>query len=139
VDLAKVLEDLHMLAKPVLYRMNGSVELSVQDGIPYLHADPTLLRQAMLHVLERALDGLREGDKILVSARRNDNRVEVEFAMAGRALPVSRDGPDGPDGLKLPRDMARRLGGDLRVLDESGRWVLSLPVEQVAHVHGEPE
>lgn len=97
-----------------------------------LVADPRRLREALLNVVQNAiqatprggsvaLEAAREGGQIVLSVRDDGRGMDADaLAAAGTPFTSGRDGGTGL-GLALARSVARQHGGDLTLESELGR------------------
>lgn len=65
------------------------VVLAVQDPLPPLYADEGLLSRVVENLLSNALKFTPEGGQIRLTARRVDDRLEVEVADSGPGVPAA--------------------------------------------------
>jgi signal transduction histidine kinase len=124
------------------------VILSTRPGPDHaVLADPERLRQILLNLLSNAIKFTERGGRIEIGWREQNGRVEVSVTDTGIGIPADRLGiifepflqVDGDLtrvrqgaglGLAISRDLARGMGGEIRVASEPGEgstFVLSLP------------
>lgn len=141
IDLARELPDVAEFVGAQARRREVEVDLDLPDGPLRVHGSAEDLRQALLALLTHALDQVPQGDTLVVDGERDGDRVRLwleseegfDVAAARRALEgrfesASEDG--AALGLGVARATARRLGGDLRIVegsDEGARFELELP------------
>ncbi len=116
-----------------------------------LVADPRRLREALLNVVQNAiqatarggsvsLEAAREGPSVVLLVRDDGHGMTAaELARAGTPFATEREGGTGL-GLALARSVARQHGGELTIESEPGRGTivrLTLPVDR-AETGGTP-
>ena len=124
------------------------VSSDLPDKLPAVNIDSSRISQVLRNLLENAMVHTTKGDVITVSARQQDNQIEVSVTDTGEGIPAedltnvferfyrvdkSRSRTTGGSGLGLT--IARRLveahGGKITVQSESGkgsRFTFTLPV-----------
>jgi signal transduction histidine kinase len=140
VDLVREMPEVAEFVSAQARRREVEVDVDLPDGPLRVHGSAEDLRQALLSILTHALDQVPQGDTLVIEGERDGDRVLLtveseegfDVAAARRAL---EDGiADRSDGaalsLAVARATARRLGGDLRIVegsDEGARFELELP------------
>ena len=123
------------------------VETHLDDAPPLIYADPVLLEQLLFNLLENAAKYTPGGSRVIVSARRRNDEVELSVVDNGPGFPPDVDpeslfekfqrgrmeGSIGGVGLGLAicRAIARAHGGDVRAErapDGGARFVTRLPL-----------
>jgi len=122
-----------------------AVRTAIDARLPMLSADPVLLEQLLVNLLENAVKYTPEGSDLDVSARRQGDALLLEVADRGPGLPPgaeervfdrfhrsARPGVRGVGlGLSIARAIARVHGGTLTAMNRPGGGAvfrLTLPV-----------
>lgn len=121
-------------------RRHVAIEVQADPGA-CAHADPRLVRQALLGLVRNALEAVPEGGRIDLRAGVDASRVSVDVIDSGPGVPAGMEEavfepfvstkPQGTGlGLAVARRVALDHGGDLRLMPSSqGAWFrLELPV-----------
>ncbi len=155
VTLRRMVDDLRAAFAQVATQKGLDLELVVGAGIDTLETDPTRLNQIIKNLLSNALKFTERGGVSLTIERRGD---QIAFAVRDTGIGIPEDqherifeafrqvdaastrkfGGTGL-GLSISRDLARLLGGDLRVASEPGRgstFTLLLPSKYAGHATG---
>ncbi|HEY0969747.1 MAG TPA: ATP-binding protein [Gemmatimonadales bacterium] len=146
--LAPVLRELEELVLPQLAIRGISHHFDAGPDEPVVRADPERLKQILLNLLTNAAKFTDAGGRVAVTCEGSGGEVRVRVADSGRGIPpenlerifepfvqvdrhLTRDSQQGIGlGLAISRDLARRMGGDLRAESEMGKgatFVLTLP------------
>jgi signal transduction histidine kinase len=140
VPLSEALADLAPMIEPQLAAKSLGYEVREADRLPVVHADREKLQQILLNLLSNAAKFTDPGGRVWVEViERPDvpGRVFVSVMDTGRGIPSdkldsifepfmqvdashSRLGQGTGLGLSISRDLARGMGGDLRVRSELG-------------------
>ncbi|MFC1932982.1 sensor histidine kinase [Chloroflexota bacterium] len=148
-DIAKLIKQAAAAVQDKAVVKGLSVSIDLPDILPPVNIDSHRISQVLLNLLENALAHTKEGD-IKVSARHQDNWVEVSVVDTGEGIPTeelpniferfyridkSRTRATGGSGLGLT--IAKRLveahGGKIEVQSEPGkgsRFAFTLPVSE---------
>ena len=127
-----------------------SVSIDLPDKLPLVNIDAPRISQVLRNLLENAVAHTRKGGAITVTAREQDNYVEVAVSDTGEGIPAadlpniferfyrvdkSRARATGGSGLGLT--IAKRLveahGGKIEIQSELGkgsRFAFTIPVSQ---------
>ncbi|HEX2164813.1 MAG TPA: HAMP domain-containing sensor histidine kinase, partial [Thermoanaerobaculia bacterium] len=143
VDLAREVPEAVEMVAATARRQEVDLDLELPDGELRVHGSAEDLRQALLALLAHAVDGLPDGGAVIVGGKREHGTVRLwiengedegfDSEAARRALDDTgaRQRPEqGALGLAVARATARRLGGDLEVVetpDDGFRFELVLP------------
>lgn len=141
VDLAREVPEVVEFVAASARRQEVDIDVDVEDGPLRVHGSAEDLRQALLALLTYALEEAPQGASVVLGGGLEGERVRLwverepafDRDSAHRALaseePETRPPVAGP-GLGVARATARRLGGDLKVVevpDEGFRFELELP------------
>jgi two-component system sensor histidine kinase KdpD len=110
------------------------VSTEVPDGLPLLSANPVLLEQVFVNLLENAVKHTPAGSQIGIRARNSDDAVEVEVSDRGPGLPPGGESQifekfyRGPQtgasgtglGLAIARGIVQAHGGTLTADNRPG-------------------
>lgn len=128
-------------------RLHGyDLALRMQDGLPFLHADYSLMEQALGNVLANALNYTQPGGRIELSMARKGDIIEIRVADSGRGIPQAYLGkvferffrvPGSPGGgtglgLAIAKTVVELHGGNITANnrpDGGAEFVIALPVE----------
>lgn len=140
VDLAREVPDVAEFVAAQARRRDVEVDVDLPDGPLRVHGSAEDLRQALLALLTHALDQVPQGDTLVIDGEHDGHRVLLwieseegfDAVVARRALEdgAPHQGDGAALGLAVARATARRLGGDLRIVegsDEGARFELELP------------
>ncbi len=121
------------LARPRLESRAISVQVELEEGIPMVQGDPTLLQQVLLNLLINAIDAIdSEGTISLKTFRQNGNVVlvvgdtgsgirEEDFEKLFDPFFTTKEGGGTGLGLTISREILQRFQGDIRVESELGK------------------
>jgi two-component system NtrC family sensor kinase len=124
---------------------NINIVAQLDESLPPISTDPPLLRQAVLNLLVNARQAIERDGEICVSTRRTDSEfVEIEIRDNGCGIspenlnrvftPFFSTKPEGRGsglGLAICRGIIERLGGEIKVESEFGKFTaftVKLPV-----------
>jgi len=145
--LGQVIESLREFVEPQL--REKSLHFAMAEDIPLTEAcgDPDKVRQILINLLSNAIKFTPEGGHIAILCEESDDTIYITIEDDGDGIPAdkldavfepfvqinrqytSTHGGTGL-GLSISRDLARRMGGDLKVESELGkgsRFTLALP------------
>lgn len=139
VNLAEAVADLRPMIEPQLSAKQITWEFRDSDRMPVVRADRDKLQQILLNLLSNAAKFTEPGGRVWldVLVTESDDAASVRVADTGRGVPAdklesifepftqvdsshSREGQGSGLGLTISRDLARGMGGDLRVQSERG-------------------
>lgn len=146
LDLAVLLDEAVALREFRLAEKSLRIQTDVQARLPLLQADRFLLRQALLNLLDNAIDFSPSGATIHLQLRQVDKQLELSVRDEGGGIPdyaqdrvferfYSTPRPDSGQrgtglGLNLVEQAARLHGGGIRLSNHpagGAEAVLSLP------------
>ncbi|HEX5580162.1 MAG TPA: ATP-binding protein [Gemmatimonadaceae bacterium] len=146
--LGPLLRELEELVLPQLAARGISHAFHADGDAPAVRADPERVKQILMNLLTNAAKFTEAGGRVTVTCERAGGEVHVRVTDTGRGIPpgnlerifepfvqvdrhLTRDSQQGIGlGLAISRDLARRMGGDLRAESEVGKgatFVLTLP------------
>jgi signal transduction histidine kinase len=141
-DLPTLVSDVVATHATTMETQDVKLELQVGDDIPELNIDPQRVRQILNNVVSNALKQMPEGGVLQISARADENTVDVLVADTGPGIPTdqleaiferfvrSGDTAGTGLGLSIARDLAVAHDGSL-VAENRPRgaiFTLSLPI-----------
>lgn len=138
VDLAELIDDAVAAAGPILHATRSEVRLELTGAPGAWACDAQKLDQCLRSALSAAA-GFAVGGAVTIRALgvldQGSPRLQIEIAACGEAL--ARREPDnpghelGPPALKLARDTARTMGGELKAFPEpaGARFVIRVPAQ----------
>jgi two-component system, NtrC family, sensor kinase len=151
VDLTALLEDLLVLTSPESQRKGILVESALANGLPPLSADPQQLQELFLNLITNALDAMRPGGVLGVTAAPSQSEhgepsVHVAVSDTGPGMSpellaqvfepffTTRAAAGGTGlGLAIARRITQDHGGSLRLESEPGRGtraIVTLPARK---------
>jgi signal transduction histidine kinase len=140
VALADVLTEVAPMIEPQIAANELVFEVHDREHLPHVCADKEKLQQIVLNLLSNAVKFTDKGGRVWVEAparERLPGKVFIRIGDTGRGIPAdkldfifepftqvdashSRAGQGTGLGLAISRDLARGMGGDLRVRSELG-------------------
>jgi two-component system, NtrC family, sensor histidine kinase HydH len=87
VDLKRLIQPLLGQIEKRSSRQNVELSFDCQQGLPLLSGDDDKLKQALLHVLENALDAMPHGGKLDIKVYRHEQTVCVDIVDTGVGIP----------------------------------------------------
>jgi putative PEP-CTERM system histidine kinase len=137
---------LHAIAK----RYKAQHEVSVIEAVEYsVRAQPEALEQALVHLVQNAIEASRESQPVLLRATREGNEVVIEVTDSGPGMapefvrsrlfkPFHSSKPGGFGiGAFEAREIVRAMGGRLEVESHEGlgsRFAIRLPLAEAAEL-----
>jgi len=150
VDLAGLMADVTPMVEPQMIAKALALEVAVSPGT-VARADREKVQQIVINLLSNAIKFTPAGGAVRVQARRADGPREVLLSVADTGIGIApekqasvfdpfvqvdmsrtRRSEGSGLGLAISRDLARGMGGDLRVestVDEGSTFTLTLPAE----------
>ena len=152
VALPRLIEELTRTFQPLAAQKHLELVIVAEDGAPdTIETDPARLSQIVKNLVSNAIKFTERG-KVELAIRGGDG--DVQLAVRDTGIGIARDQhdmifeafrqADGASnrkfggtglGLSISRDLARLLGGDLRVEsspDQGSTFTLTLPVRRIA-------
>jgi len=116
-------------------------ELHLEENLPVIRADATLLHRAIENLVLNAMDAMPQGGELTLRTRDEDGKVLIEIADTGSGLtreeceriftPYYTSKQHGTGlGLAIVQSVVSDHGGRIRVQSEPGRgttFVIELP------------
>ena len=143
-----VCEGLMAMFRPQADQKKIQLESKVDPGLPPVHQDPNKLQQILWNLLSNAVKFTPEGGRVVLSAETDgvhillavtdtgvgiaeeDQEIIFEKFRQGSST-LTREHAGTGLGLSIVREMAKLLGGDVRIKSELGRgstFTISLPL-----------
>jgi PAS domain S-box-containing protein len=152
VNLADLLEECLTVLAPEIRRSRTTVNRLFAPDLPRFVSDPLLLEQVFVNLIKNALDAIAEAPdrpgRLEILTSRDEHFVRVIFQDNGVGIPKDDQErifnlfhttkPSGKGtglGLSIVHDILHRLGGNVRVASESGKWtrlVVEIPLNPPA-------
>ncbi|MEM5948831.1 ATP-binding protein [Spirochaetia bacterium 38H-sp] len=143
-NIEDLIEELLKLVRPELKEKKIIVTRKYL-GLPPLNIDGRYMKQAMLNIIENAIQAMPEGGEITIRTGIKDNRAMVAFDDSGQGIPddlkekifepyfTTKDTGTGL-GLTIVYKIIREHGGDIELSSEQGKgtsfvFLLPLPPE----------
>lgn len=124
--------------------VGAGVQINIEEDLPTMYIDPSLMRQALWHILENSLDAMAErGGTITIKAILCWDNVQIELSDSGTGFgkisttkamepfTSTRLGKLGL-GLALCRQIVLSHDGDIEIIDQKGEGatvIIALPVK----------
>jgi signal transduction histidine kinase len=134
IDVPGAVRDVVEAVKPRLERKQGRMILDLKEGMPPLRGYPEAFHQALLNLVENAVDALEEGGTVAVEARFDPGPVRLSAQDdRGDIRIIVRD-----NGKGVPAQEIRRIFEPFFTTKEVGRGTgLGLPiVKRIMEEHG---
>jgi signal transduction histidine kinase len=151
VDLAALMADVTPMVEPQMTAKALALEVAVSAGT-VARADREKVQQIVINLLSNAIKFTPAGGRVRVEARHADGPREVLLSVADTGIGIApekqasvfdpfvqvdmsrtRRSEGSGLGLAISRDLARGMGGDLRVestVGEGSTFTLTLPAEE---------
>jgi signal transduction histidine kinase len=154
LDLAEVLRDTTRLAANHIRLAGAKITLDFARNLPAVRGDKQSLSQVFVNLLLNALDAVKKGGKVRISAGSEHDRgfVEVTVTDDGEGMPAHvlsnvfepffTTKPRGKGtglGLSVSLGIVRQHGGDIRVESAPGKGTTVTVLLPAAMVPGLPE
>jgi signal transduction histidine kinase len=126
------LEDAHILGE----KSNLAIEAKLPETLPII-GDREMISLTLQNLVENAVKYNRPGGKIVVSAEKSDECVQICVGNSGEGIPAERaphifkrfyrargdeQTPGHGLGLSIARELARAHGGDLTLIESREDW-----------------
>jgi PAS domain S-box-containing protein len=114
VDLPRLIKQLVSAVETRSVRQNVEVSVDCQPGLPLLNGDDDKLKQALLQVLDNALDAMPHGGKLAIKAYQYEQTICVDVIDTGVGIPKNFKAFDlfsstKPDGIGLGLFMVQQI------------------------------
>ena len=145
IDIRRGINDTFMMLGNKIKKKNAEVSLEIPENLPRAHAVGAELNQVWMNLIDNALDAIDQGGKVVLSARRDNNKVVVTVTDDGAGIPkeivgrifepfftTKEVGKGTGMGLEIVRRILRRHEGDIDVESEPGKtqFKVILPIER---------
>ena len=155
VSVEELLEESLNLVTPEISMIGCEVRRDYETGLPAILTDPTLLEQVFVNLIKNAVDAIEEkgngGGHLDLGIHRAEDGISVTVEDDGVGIPKDSLGrifdlfhttkPAGKGtglGLALVHDIAARLGCEVDVTSELGKWTrFTVAIPLAAPVNGE--
>jgi len=138
------------LLRRIAQRYRAQHEVTVIEAADCsIQAQPDALEQALVHLVQNAVEASGEGQPVLLQARREGNEIAIEVIDSGLGMPPefirsrlfkpfhsSKPGGFGIGAFEA-REIVRAMGGRLEVESHEGlgtRFVIHLPLAEAAEL-----
>ncbi|WP_457625872.1 ATP-binding protein [Persephonella sp.] len=102
------------------------IELDIPEDIK-INADPKLIRQAFLNIIQNSYESVDENGRLAVKAEKKDGKVEILFKDNGKGIPpqelekvfipyYSKKSKGSGLGLAITKDIIEKHGGSIKAL-----------------------
>ncbi len=132
VDAAKLVEELLAFYEPQADQHRITLRWNLHNHLPWLQADPDLLKQALLNLILNAESAMPEGGELMIRLENAGNGVQLDVIDTGHGIAAenlpkifqayfsTKRGGTGL-GLAITRRIIEAHGGNISVSSESGR------------------
>jgi signal transduction histidine kinase len=122
-DISELIKQTVAVARAQAVTKGISLSIDVTDKLPLVNIDSYRIHQVMRNLLENAVAYTTNGDAIRVTARRNDNYIEVSVTDTGEGIP-NEDLPNIFERFyRVDKSRARATGGSGLGLTIAKRFV----------------
>jgi len=120
------------LVRPRLESRDISVQLELEEGLPTVEGDSTLLQQVLLNLLINAVDAIDREGIISIRTFRQDGNVVLMLGDTGPGIPkedleklfdpffTTKEGGGTGLGLAISREIIKQFHGSIHVTSKSG-------------------
>jgi two-component system NtrC family sensor kinase len=146
VDLRVLVSEVVGLRQAEIAEKNIVLQTNLADNLPIIHSEPILLRQALLTILDNAIDAVnREGIVSISVDKDKDGRIGIHVSDTGRGIPTENidkifdpffttkePGKGTGLGLSICWGIVQKLGGDIKVAskpNEKTTFTVQLPLD----------
>lgn len=149
IEPERLLQEVASLYQYQIQRKNITIDLDISSPLPAIEVDPGRMTQVLTNIVDNALRYTPEGGRILLSARQNNDQVELSIEDSGPGLKAedlvrifdrfyrtdaARQRQDGGSGLGLAiaKSIVQANGGQLSAQSEVGkglRVMITLPMK----------
>ena len=137
IDVPQLVDGLRADLASLTFKKNNTLEITMEEGLPKLSADPTRFRQVLYNLLSNAIKFTPEGGRTILDVRREDSKILTSVSDTGigikeKDLPrlfkeFERIESDGPrvEGTGLGLAVTKRIvdlhGGSISVTSTFGK------------------
>lgn len=151
VNINKLMDDIIDMREREASFSNIEFIRNYNPHLPYIHSDPSLLRQVMLNLINNAIDAIQKGGQIRIQTGiGEEDEVEIKISDTGMGIPADNltkifdpfftTKPPGKGtglGLSICHGIIEKLGGTISVTSQVGKgttFVITLPLEKTKGV-----
>lgn len=151
VNINKLMDDIIDMREREASFSNIEFIKNYNPHLPYIHSDPSLLRQVMLNLINNAIDAIQKGGQIRIQTGiGEEDEVEIKISDTGMGIPADNltkifdpfftTKPPGKGtglGLSICHGIIEKLGGTISVTSQVGKgttFVITLPLEKTKGV-----
>jgi signal transduction histidine kinase len=142
-NIADVLSDTLFFVKKQCERQKIVLETDFEPDLPMISLDPDKIKQALLNLLTNALDAMKNGGKLRISAKNTNGGIELIFSDTGVGIspadlpnifePFYTTKAEGTGlGLAITHNIVSEHGGKIEAESRQGtgsRFILFFPFE----------
>jgi len=132
VDVNAMLEELVDLFRREFYFKAVGLNKDFENDLPWVRCEPQLLRQVFQNLMVNALEAVGKNGEIHLKTRTQGAMIQITVADTGRGVPpdlaetlfdplVSHQPGKLGLGLAICKDLLTKMGGDIRLLHNSGQ------------------
>jgi PAS domain S-box-containing protein len=121
---------------------NIEVTLKTPEGLPYLTADPTMIKRILVNLTQNAVQAMPKGGQLTITANAKKRHIEISVEDTGEGIPIdvqpklytplmTTKAKGQGFGLAVVKRMTEAMGGTVAFWSEEGKgtkFTLKFPV-----------